>query len=59
MKKLTLSILGIGLLSAGGVIYAMQQGHGSYAEMHAAHHGDGHGRAGADHVHPSCTATWS
>ena len=51
MKKLTLSILGIGLLSAGGVIYAMQQGHGSYAEMHAAHHGGGHGRADADHVH--------
>ena len=51
MKKLTLSILGIGLLSAGGVIYAMQQGHGPYAEMHAAHHGGGHGRADAHHVH--------
>ena len=53
MKTLTLSIIGIGLLSAGGVIYAMQQGNGSYAEMHAAHHAviGGHGRAGADHVH--------
>ena len=28
----------------------MQQGHGSYAEMHAAHHGGGHGRA-AQTVH--------
>ena len=62
MKKLTFSILGIGLLRAGGVIYAMQQGNGSHADMHAAHHGSNHGdhgRAVADHVHPSCTATWS
>lgn len=54
MKKVTLGLIGAGLLTAGGAIYAMQQGHGSHAEMHAAHHGGSHGghnRAGADHVH--------
>ena len=54
MKKITLGLIGAGLLTAGGAIYAMQQGHGSYADMHAAHHGGnhgGHGQAGANHVH--------
>ena len=44
MKKIALGLIGAGLLTAGGVIYAMQRGHGSYAEMHAAHHGGGHGQ---------------
>ena len=50
MNKLKFSLVGIALIGsvAAGTLYAMQKhgGHGSYAEMHAAHHGKGAMHAG-------------
>ena len=55
MNKVKLSLVGIALIGsvAAGTLYAMQKhgGHGSYAEMHAAHHGKGAMHAGANHQH--------